>query len=830
MNVRRRRPAVLAGAAIASWLILTVGTIDGGLALRPGERATRDYYAQNRATVLDTGRLAAARETAAADVPPITQRDLEVETDIQTALSQLFSRIRAGVPAEPPGDVPAVDTAGTTPGVIAPGDTLVATLRGRLYLDVEGDGVFTASAGRFADTGLGGIGVVARGVDGRVFRTETQTDGTFSLVVAAGSWDVSIDPADPDLAADLWISTGNGVQSVVCDPGADCQLGTWGYAPLVRPLETQAEDLSAAYAILDADTVLTLVRLGTDDVIRRALGRPEGLAAAYEASITEVIQAFGSELDSDERVLTAQNQILSNPPVVFVDGELDEATRIAVADVSARFLRPNTRVDTDATNARRSEAMNSIDESRFEVLFQPDQLIVGDGEPFDELGIAAIAATGAADAGPVRTVAVLGVLATLLASLGLYLQRFRSDVWTEPRLLALVASLVVLASALVRVTVEVRGLASWYVLPAVGLGYLAAVLFDNRMGVLIALAAGVVAAAGTRDAGVITFALLSALVPVAYVSKLSSRKAFRNSVITTSVSAAGIAAVVSWLFHAPPADSPWGLIGASAAWAFGSAALASLVAMAVMPFFESIFDITTTLRLLELTDRNHEALQLLQEKAFGTFNHSLMVGTLGDAAARGIGADNLLVRAAAYFHDIGKTEAPLYFIENQFGVPNPHDELSPDESVEIIRRHVFDGMRLAEEHGIPSEVAEGIVSHHGDGIMRFFYEKARQLEGGDVDPDRFRHAGHKPRTREMAILMLADAVEGACRAMFGEEEPTPEAIAKVVNRVVDEKVADGQLGECDLTLGELTRVRKSFIDALTGHYHQRIPYPNFPGA
>lgn len=139
-------------------------------------------------------------------------------------------------------------------------------------------------------------------------------------------------------------------------------------------------------------------------------------------------------------------------------------------------------------------------------------------------------------------------------------------------------------------------------------------------------------------------------------------------------------------------------------------------------------------------------------------------------------------------------------------------------------------MRLAEEHGIPSEVAEGIVSHHGDGIMRFFYEKARQLEGGDVDPDRFRHAGHKPRTREMAILMLADAVEGACRAMFGEEEPTPEAIAKVVNRVVDEKVADGQLGECDLTLGELTRVRKSFIDALTGHYHQRIPYPNFPGA
>ncbi|MEX1271834.1 MAG: HDIG domain-containing metalloprotein, partial [Acidimicrobiia bacterium] len=229
-------------------------------------------------------------------------------------------------------------------------------------------------------------------------------------------------------------------------------------------------------------------------------------------------------------------------------------------------------------------------------------------------------------------------------------------------------------------------------------------------------------------------------------------------------------------------------------------------------------------------DRNHEGLQLLQEKAFGSFNHSLMVGTLADAAARSIDANNLLARAAAYYHDLGKTENPLYFIENQFGISNPHDDLEPEESAAIIRRHVTDGMALAKRHKIPSEVAEGIVTHHGDGIMRYFYDKAITAQGEEnVDPDQFRHAGHKPRSKEMAILMMADAVEGACRAVFEREEPSTEAIEKVVTRVIDEKAGDGQLQDCDLTMGELTRVKKAFIEALAGHYHRRIQYPNFPG-
>jgi hypothetical protein len=303
-----------------------------------------------------------------------------------------------------------------------------------------------------------------------------------------------------------------------------------------------------------------------------------------------------------------------------------------------------------------------------------------------------------------------------------------------------------------------------------------------------------------------------------------------------------IAASTAWFFHAPvdaspvtvlgfSIDVPLQFMGESMLWAFGVSAMASLLGLAALQFFESAFDITTSLSLLDLTDRNHEALQLLQEKAFGTFNHSLMVGTLAHAAARAIGANALLARAMAYYHDLGKTENPTMYIENQFGIQNPHDFMTPKESAEIIRRHVSDGIVLARQFKIPSDVATGIVSHHGDGIMRYFYEKARsQSNGEDVNPDDFRHIGHKPRTAESAIVMLSDSLEAACRANFQTEEPTPEAIEKVVDRVIDEKLNDGQLSESPLTLSEMTQIRSAFLDSLVGHYHQRIAYPNFPGS
>jgi putative nucleotidyltransferase with HDIG domain len=397
-------------------------------------------------------------------------------------------------------------------------------------------------------------------------------------------------------------------------------------------------------------------------------------------------------------------------------------------------------------------------------------------------------------------------------------------------MVALLGIIVLLAAGAVRGTSIIAETTSWYVLPAVAFGFMTAVLFDSRIAVLVSLAVGVLTAVGSMEVGVTVYAVLATMAPIPFVSAVSSRGAFRNAVVLSSLTAAVIAGAISWFFDVGPNDAVLEVIGVSIAWAFGVSVVASLVGLAALQFFESSFDITTTLSLLDLTDRNHEALQLLQEKAFGSFNHSLMVGTLADAAARAIGANALLARAMAYYHDLGKTKRPMFFIENQFGAANPHDELDPKESAQIIRDHVTDGVELAREFKIPTDVTQGIVSHHGDGVMRYFYEKARELHGEDVNIDDFRHIGHKPRMAETAILMLADALEAACRAVFQTEEPSPDAIEKVVDRVMNEKLEDGQLSESPLTLADLTKIRKAFLDSLIGHYHQRIAYPNFPGS
>jgi hypothetical protein len=417
----------------------------------------------------------------------------------------------------------------------------------------------------------------------------------------------------------------------------------------------------------------------------------------------------------------------------------------------------------------------------------------------------------------------------LVALLGLYLANFRPEFWARPRMVALLGIMIVLAAAAIRGTVALEEI-SWYVMPAVAFGFVTAVLFDQRIAVLMALSVGVLAALGTLDPGSAVYSSLAALAPIPFVSAVSTRGAFRSAVVLSSLVAAMVAAATSWYFHIGPNQMALEVIPRSMALAFGVSVVASLVGLAALQFFESAFDITTTLGLLDLTDRNHKALQMLQEQAFGTFNHSLMVGTLADAAARAIGANALLARAMAYYHDLGKTDDPTMFIENQFGMTNPHDDMDPRESAEMIRRHVTAGVGLARAYKIPTDVTEGIVSHHGEGVMRFFYEKARQQRGDDVDIDDFRHVGHKPRTAETAILMLADSLEAACRAVFQTEEPTPDAIEKVVDRVINEKIEDGQLSESPLTLGQLTKIRQAFLDSLIGHYHQRIAYPNFPGS
>ncbi len=257
--------------------------------------------------------------------------------------------------------------------------------------------------------------------------------------------------------------------------------------------------------------------------------------------------------------------------------------------------------------------------------------------------------------------------------------------------------------------------------------------------------------------------------------------------------------------------------------AASNALISPVLTYGLIIFFEKIFNITTELTLLELTDFNTPLLKDLAEKAQGTFNHSLTLGNMIEAAAEKIGANPLLARVGALYHDIGKTLNPTAFVENQMDNYNIHDTLKPEESAKIIIQHVPDGIKLAEENDLPQEIIDFIPTHHGTLTVSYFYEKAKEMYGEDkVDIKDYQYPGPKPMTRETAILMIADACESAVRAMT---EPTPEKIENVVTNIIRSRLSDEQLEESPLTFLDLTKIKDSFCSTLVALHHKRIRYP-----
>jgi len=251
----------------------------------------------------------------------------------------------------------------------------------------------------------------------------------------------------------------------------------------------------------------------------------------------------------------------------------------------------------------------------------------------------------------------------------------------------------------------------------------------------------------------------------------------------------------------------------------------------------SLFGILTVFQLLELANPSQPLLRRLLVETPGTYHHSLMVGNLAERAAEAIGADPLLTRVAAYYHDIGKLANPLAFIENQAGGDNVHDQLEPETSAQVLKQHVADGIDIAYKARLPKSLIAFIPQHHGTAIMSYFHARAKdsaadpyggvstaegQRAAAAVDERKFRHAGPKPQSREAALIMLADGVEASVRSLSSRDEP---AIRAMVGRIIDERVGDNQFDECELTLRDLQLIREAFVGQLLGMYHTRIEYP-----
>jgi len=409
--------------------------------------------------------------------------------------------------------------------------------------------------------------------------------------------------------------------------------------------------------------------------------------------------------------------------------------------------------------------------------------------------------------------------ALLLAFVGVVLLQFRPYIYREFRHFLIVIGLtsVIIAGAAVAEQLALPVLLVPVILVALALG----AVYDGMVALIVVLISTLLLTGLASLVPLYDPLVITAGGSVAALGVRGVRRRRQSWILVAGIVAAN---VVAGLSVALLAGVPGRVLLETLLWGGLSAALFTVLALnGLVPLLEKITGISTSQTLLELCDLNARLLRDLSLKAPGTYAHSINIANLAEAACEAMGADSLLVRAGSYYHDIGKMVNPQYFIENQPKGRNPHDRLPPVRSAAIIRDHIRDGIRLANENRLPPVIHNFIREHHGTALISFFYDRA--LEAGDetvVNPADFAYLGPKPQTRETAVLMLADGVESAVRVL---RDPTPERIRSTIDAITSARLSEGQLDQCPLTLREMDLAKAAFARVLIGMYHRRIDYP-----
>lgn len=493
-----------------------------------------------------------------------------------------------------------------------------------------------------------------------------------------------------------------------------------------------------------------------------------------------------------------------------------EAVSNAVYEIAAGYVRPNQVVDVQQTQARRAAAMEEL--APVTVTVRKGEQVIAEGEVISSKHAAILQALGAAEIRSGWKVWLGVFLLMLLEGVVFFrlLHRFNKVTGVNNIMLLAVTALMVGFAVVARLLI-LHPL-SGYLIPVAGIGMVVAIILNARSGflavVMLSLNVGLLTDLQMR------YALVSVVVgafAVFLVSKFMQRLALLGAAALVMVLAAFTIFCVE-LFREAGLGAALGL----SAWGLAQGLLCWVLTVFILQIFDTLFNLSTSLRLLELANPAHPLLKKLVQVAPGTYNHSSQMGNLAEAAAEAIGANPLLARVGAYYHDIGKTIRPEYFVENQIYVDNPHDRLSPNLSKLAITAHVRDGEHLAKLYGLPGPVVDIIKQHHGTSVLAYFYHKARESSKDTVDEEDYRYEEEKPRSKEAAIIMLADGTEAAVRAM---RNPTRRKIQGVIQEVFKQRIEDGQLDESDLTLADLHKIRESFDTSLRGLVGHRISYP-----
>jgi cyclic-di-AMP phosphodiesterase PgpH len=524
-------------------------------------------------------------------------------------------------------------------------------------------------------------------------------------------------------------------------------------------------------------------------------------------------------------------------------------------DAAIAFISPliavNIHLDEEQTAQRREQAVSNVKPvvqtvQKGEAILRQGELATPESiEKMQEAGLLRREINAA------TVVGTGGLVAILMLLLHLYVFRYAPQVWPREKQVLLVALLIVLPVAVARLFLPGHAVIP-YLLPLAAVSMLIAVLIDTNVAVLVTLVisilAGLVATNNNLSMDLALYYFIGGLAGIFSLTRVERVTTFARAGVLVALSSF-IVVITLRVLSGTPID--WDIVQSVALSAGFNGLVAASLTYAAFSLLGTLFGITTPVQLMELAHPDQPVLRRLMQEAPGTYHHSLVVSNLAERAAEMIGADALLTRVCAYYHDIGKVLHPYYFTENQTGMKNIHDELDPRTSAYIISGHVRDGIELAKKHRLPRRVIDAIPQHHGTMLIKYFYHVALKQDP-NTDPNDFKYPGPKPQTKENGILMLADGVEATVRSMAQSgalDKPvsvrptdsgeTPgqysdssvlseDVIADVVHKIINERIEDGQLDECDLTVRDIARIQEAFVSMLKGIYHPRVQYPEAP--
>lgn len=530
----------------------------------------------------------------------------------------------------------------------------------------------------------------------------------------------------------------------------------------------------------------------------------ESLEAVYKENIGE---------NDYESLQKAKNIVDTNLGKSNIDRTLEDILR----NITYTEIKPNFFYDSEKTEEKIKEAQKNVQKE----IIKKNQIIVKEGEPVTERQLEVLKELGLLNDGTTKSYLLSFISLAILVALILFIQysyiaKERADIFKDTKMIILISSINII---MLIISMGVN-IISPYLMPLVCSAMLMTILIDNKISLVINLLNIIfISIIVGFNPSVILISIVSVVLGSSALKKVQQR----NDIIYSTLYITVVSAIGTVTLGMISSNNLKEIFIETGYTAIGIL-LSGILAVGLLPFFESIFDVVTNIKLLELSNPNQPLMKKLLMEAPGTYHHSMMVANLAEAAAEVVGGNPVIARVGAYYHDIGKTKRPYFFGENQMGKENPHDKITPNLSTLIILSHTKDGLEMAREHKIPKVIQDIIEQHHGTTLVKYFYYKLKNSSDRpeEIKEEDFRYPGPIPSSKESGILMLADSVEASVRSIG---EPTKGKIEEMVNNIINDKLNSRQLVNCDLTLKDIEIIRKSFLKTLDGIYHHRIEYP-----